>query len=170
MAHPVLSVCIFCLICATHSPCGSHAAVNHESLHIKDGILFKNSKNTPLITTEETLSRVKLKHELVPTDTSGNVKNETPLIIKNHSLSKRNSVMDEKSDSSSNISKENYLSKIFERFGNGKTMTMEGFEKFIERLDLLQIISTKLDSESSREGAKGNSTVQKGKNKNTVSN
>ncbi|XP_044744449.1 zinc transporter foi-like isoform X2 [Coccinella septempunctata] len=46
-------------------------------------------------------------------------------------------------------------------------MTMEGFEKFIERLDLLQILSTKLDSERSKESGKGNSTVQKGMNENT---
>lgn len=124
MVHKVLSVCIFCFICATHSPCGSHAAMNHEPLRLEQ-IQDLNSNYVP--SSIKLSSRIRLKTEDLDTD-------------KNHILLKRNTVEDDK-----NVKNDEYLNKIFEMFGNGKTMTREGFEKFISQLNLIQVLFDKLD-------------------------
>ncbi|XP_045483804.1 zinc transporter foi [Harmonia axyridis] len=168
MSHPVLSVCIFCLICATHSPCGSHAAVKHESPHIKKDLFLKDSNNSPSLTPEETLSRVKLKQEEGFVETFRNITNEvSSLNIKKLSLFKRNSINIENSDNTPNISKEkDYANKIFETFGDGNTMSKEGFEKFLESFGFVQIVSKQLESETNKEGGRENSTVPKENKKN----
>lgn len=50
MAGHILSVCIFCLLCATHTPCASHAAVSPEHLEI-----YKTAdlNNQPIVESRE---------------------------------------------------------------------------------------------------------------------
>lgn len=110
MASHVISVCVFCLICATHSPCGSHAAVTHENPQI-------NQQHDPIH-----LKREKFK-EKEPWENS-------VLSVDKHIITKRQS--DEKKDF--------YLKKLFHKFGDGKTLTLDGFQNLLEHVFELQSI------------------------------
>lgn len=156
MAKHVISVCIFCFICATHSPCASHAAVSHENAHKNDFGKTNGPNNPPLIQELQLTSRekYKLKNDL---NNIGNRLISTNFVS---SKAKRNSsvhrlVKRKANDINSNTTQlnnsakfqeEDYLKKIFMLYGDGNSMNMEGFERLIKRLDLLQVLSMKLDT------------------------
>ncbi|KAK9880499.1 hypothetical protein WA026_011739 [Henosepilachna vigintioctopunctata] len=157
MASHILSVCIFCLICVTHTHCESHYAAKREMSYIYSNTKIENisedSHKALPMKNAQVPPRVKLKSKSkLPAETDFNEQERSyeivPNIVKtkfrNHNLNKRNSINNKNNDNV-NMSKESYINKIFNKFGDGNTMTLEGFEKFIERLDLLQILSTKLD-------------------------
>ncbi|KAL3288461.1 hypothetical protein HHI36_002906 [Cryptolaemus montrouzieri] len=152
MAHPILSVCIFCLICATHSPCSSHAAVKHESVRIRHENSSTAYSNPPSTKNMEIISRVKLKSDFESSAESTKklkkkdceeCQDKIEIQSGEHNLLKRRSINTNKSEDS--LLKKSYSKKIFEKFGDGTTMNMEEFQKFIERLDLLQVLSNKMD-------------------------
>lgn len=156
MAKHVITVCIFCFICATHSPCASHAAVSNENPH-KNESGNLSGPNSPLLFEELQLtSREKYK---LKNDSNSSNNNINRLIPSNYvsSKTKTNSSISKlvKRDVNNNVphintrakfQNEDYLRKIFTLYGDGNSMSMEGFERLIQRLDLLQVLSMKLDT------------------------
>lgn len=159
MAKHVISVCIFCFICATHSPCASHAAVSHENTHKNDFGKTNGPNNPPLIQELRLPSREKFKEKIDPNISSNNINRLISTIIVSpkdkRNSSVRNLVRRNVNDvngntthlnNSAKLQDEDYLKKIFTLYGDGNSMNMEGFERLIKRLDLLQVLSMKLDT------------------------
>ncbi|XP_018580003.1 zinc transporter foi [Anoplophora glabripennis] len=138
MAHHVISVCIFCFICATHSPCASHAAVGHENVVPRRQ--YDDPNNPPLIENLQISPREKHRDDPYTTDNTFDDSANVFKIEEIHNLSKRNS-LEESNDSVNSEIVTEYLRKIFLKYGNGDTMTMEGFERLIHHLDLHQMLS-----------------------------
>lgn len=117
MPGHMISVCIFCFLCATHSPCASHAATSrkHTSQHTYNPV----SKSVP------DPERLKPYSSLNVLDSA----------IKNgrmHRLEKRNSDI----SSSVNSDKEvNFIKKIFELYGDGESMNIQGFQSLLTHLN-----------------------------------
>ncbi|XP_056647039.1 zinc transporter foi isoform X1 [Diorhabda sublineata] len=129
MSNHVLSVCIFCFICATHTPCASHAAVKHHSFHHKE---YSDPMYSPLIEKFHDSHR----------DNIPNLgKNSNNIKGINHRKVKRSSDSNNKSDSVNNSdSDQDHLRKIFLKYGDGDFMTKEGFKKFLGDLNLSQFV------------------------------
>jgi zinc transporter 10 len=125
MAAHVISVCVFCLICATHSPCGSHAAVAHEDPQVHN---LHHSANAALV---KGATREKFK-EKGPWDNS--VLSISDDDSKVHAINKRHS--DNSIDNVNN--KDLYLKKLFVKYGDGKTLTMDGFQNLLDHLFEIQ--------------------------------
>lgn len=138
MAKHFISVCIFCFLCATHSPCESHAGTSHKTTN-KKSIQFTEAKN-PLIYQSDSpeavpspegkgsaftlfkLNNPRLKRNRIRRETQ----NDMTLNINNNN----NTSIKDKKD-------EDYIKKIFLKYGDGTTLTMDGFEKLLDRLDLI---------------------------------
>ncbi|RZC43028.1 zinc transporter foi, partial [Asbolus verrucosus] len=126
MAAHVISVCVFCLICATHSPCGSHAAVAHENPQVRN--LHSSGP-----------SREKFKEKdfwdnsvLSIGDDDGEVR----------VINKRNSDNLNSDDDVDIVNNKDYfLKKIFTKFGDGKTITMDGFQDLLGHMLQLQLLT-----------------------------
>lgn len=126
MSHHVLSVCIFCFICATHTPCASHAAVKH-SLHYKD---YSDPLNSSFI---EKFSEPN-RENVNTLDKHGNSIRDA-----NHRKIKRNSDTSDSVNVNSSDSDQDHLKKIFLKYGDGDFMTQDGFKKFLLDLNLSRI-------------------------------
>lgn len=121
MSKHVISVCIFCFICATHSPCASHVAVGNENHRQYHGYL-KDPNHQLLV---EVNARDKLKDDTNKiSEISASRTDE-----QSHHLVKRNS------------NDVDYLKRIFSLYGDGEYIGMEGFEKLMK--NVLRIVSMK---------------------------
>ncbi|KAJ8925422.1 hypothetical protein NQ315_009254 [Exocentrus adspersus] len=135
MANHVISVCIFCFICATHSPCASHVSVNTENIPQRH---YNVPNKLPLIENPPVKSPETIKDNSDTTDHS--LGDRTNVNIDGfHNLVKRD--VGEQNDLLNSKIAIQYLRKIFLLYGNGENMTMEGFEKLISHLDLHQDLS-----------------------------
>lgn len=127
MARHVITVCIFCLICATHTPCDSHASVHHED------------PDTLYHTDIKSVSREKFKmKESWENTVLGNSDDD-----RLHSVNKRDS-----NSINSIDSKDIYLKKLFTKFGDGKTITLDGFRNLFDQLVALQEIHTETSNDT----------------------
>lgn len=169
MAKHFISVCIFCFLCATHSPCESHVETNHggTSNH-KSNIPFAeadappalqsdhdNPENTATVTPEGVLGPNLSAHNFLSnTDKHAeynNSRNKLNRFKRNTGevIRIENSTNSASANNSNNSDKEHeggYLKKIFAKYGDGEVMTMEGFEKLLKHLDLnSQVLHSKLD-------------------------
>lgn len=101
MAKTLVSVCIFCFLCATHSPCASHAVATDGATPVYDNrIPFKEAK-----------ALAEASH-----------KNNT-----NHT------------------SDEPTITQLFRLYGDGENISVEGFQRIIQRLDLTKELTHKID-------------------------
>ncbi|XP_019769286.2 zinc transporter foi [Dendroctonus ponderosae] len=116
MVH-LLSVCIFCLICATHTPCGSHAAVSNLGEYRHDG--YKDPNILQREHHEQLTLRAKRHNE-----ERSDITNIDP-------STKRDS---------------DFLKKIFLKFGDGDKMSIEGLERLLKKLDLLQVVTERIEA------------------------
>lgn len=152
MAKHVISVCIFCFICATHSPCASHGEVTHGTYNYRSPLrdpgiptLFQGNvapREKDKITNSaldkgpiQQLRSVKLKRN-VNNNFIHNIKKRDSNVDVNNKLSLSNNT-----NSSRKMDHDIYLKKIFTLFGDGDRMTMEGFQRLITKLDLIEKIS-----------------------------
>lgn len=119
MAKTLLTICIFCFVCATHSPCASHAALNH-TVHQQD-FVEHYSKDHPPIEPEATTTL-----DATPVPDNLSFKHSSTI------------VQSDKIDNSSK-SDENYIRKIFEIYGDGNHMTIDGFKNLLKRLDRIPV-------------------------------
>ncbi|KAH1015530.1 hypothetical protein HUJ05_013239 [Dendroctonus ponderosae] len=116
LIHPPL-VCIFCLICATHTPCGSHAAVSNLGEYRHDG--YKDPNILQREHHEQLTLRAKRHNE-----ERSDITNIDP-------STKRDS---------------DFLKKIFLKFGDGDKMSIEGLERLLKKLDLLQVVTERIEA------------------------
>lgn len=125
MSGPMFSVCIFCFICATHSPCASHAATQKDSFQLED--VLGNLTYVPVSPSKNVPNPGKLKPYSSLSVLDSAIKNG-----RMHRLEKRNSDI----RSSVNSDKEvDFIKKIFELFGDGETMSLQGFQSLVKHLN-----------------------------------
>lgn len=124
MSKHVISVCIFCFICATHSPCASHVAVGTEQHKQFHGLLKDSNGQQQLL--EVNVVRGKSKDDTKKISESAFRTDQM-----HHIVNKRN------------VNDADYLKKIFTLYGDGEHMGIEGFEKLMK--NLLRIVSIKSD-------------------------
>lgn len=133
----VLSVCIFCFICATHSPCSSHADVSDRNPHhvyspkspYYDDSPTGNYKPLPFV--KENRHKLRKRDDNVEPviQTVANANLEPLDNLDNHSLHEH---IDKSDDNRTNDN----LIKIFKMFGDGDSINIEGLEKLLEKLQL----------------------------------
>ncbi|XP_074042407.1 solute carrier family 39 fear-of-intimacy isoform X2 [Leptinotarsa decemlineata] len=138
MSRHVLSVCIFCFICATHSPCASHAATRQENIFRHKN--YYDPKNIQAIEQLQITSREKQKFDQVSIGTAHDDK-AIELGHPSNRKVKRNSY---NSDVNSET-EQDYIRKIFMMYGNGEEMTLEGFTKFLADMKLHEVVVKRND-------------------------
>ncbi|KAG5892004.1 hypothetical protein JTB14_007752 [Gonioctena quinquepunctata] len=133
MSRHVLSVCIFCFICATHSPCASHAATRQENVfHHK---YYHDPRSIQLLEKLQISSREKQKFDQTSTRNSNDdIGNE--LVYPSSKKVKRDSF----GGDTNSENEQDYVRKIFMSYGNGEEMTVEGFTKFLSDLNLHKMV------------------------------
>lgn len=125
MSGSMISICIFCFICATHSPCASHATTQKNNFQTED--ILGNPTYTPVSASKSVPDPGKPKPYSSLSVLDSAIKNG-----RMHRLEKRNSDI----RSSVNSDKEiDFIKKIFELFGDGETMSMQGFQSLVKHLN-----------------------------------
>lgn len=117
----MISVCIFCFICATHSPCASHAATTQEYLFRNNEMRNHGTYNS-IPAHKDVPGPEKLK-----TYFSVNVLDNAIKNGRRHRLEKRNSDISDSVDL-------DFIKKIFELYGDGETMNIQGFQSLVTQL------------------------------------
>lgn len=149
MAHHIISVSIFCFICATHSPCASHAAVGHIEQHRYDGFKDPNipkMENNPQLNLREKSGKNRLSDSPYYANQIADSQND----ISDNNILKRSI---DKHNSSSIDDENEFLKRIFLQYGDGEKMTIDGFETLLKRLDLLQTVSNRLYSQGEHDAS-----------------
>ncbi|XP_030765690.1 zinc transporter foi-like isoform X2 [Sitophilus oryzae] len=150
MAHHIISVSIFCFICATHSPCASHAVLGHIELYRHD--VYKDP-NIPKVENDlQHNTREKIKRSI----SSGINSHDDPIAsLTNHDSDHKPKRSLDKFNGSTNKDMETeFLRKLFNKYGDGDIITIDGFKNMLDRLDLLQVLSKKLDENVGMNGNK----------------
>lgn len=150
----MISVCIFCFLCATHSPCSSHAAVSHGRMQDEASRSTFNPNDPPLVELDRLTAREKHKTDLGIYLSEKTISDKRNL---KQYRKKRESPSDNYSDSKSNLLSDKYVKKLFHMFGDGTHVTLEGFQKLLKRIDLIEELSTQA-SLSSPPSFKNNET------------
>ncbi|KAK5648941.1 hypothetical protein RI129_003833 [Pyrocoelia pectoralis] len=121
MAKHFISVCVVCILCATHFPCESHASDMHaNSTNHKSDVPFAKSD--------------------LPPDEESN----TSLTRKYGDGQSRKSGEEITNDSITN-DKNQYIKRIFSIYGDGNIITMQGFEELLNHFELIaQGLSSKI--------------------------
>lgn len=123
MSHHIVTVCMFCLLCAAHT-CGSHIDIQN------DGVLTYDAKfNDPEhinIDLEEKRRLPSRYHQKLQKIRQGKTKREVK------------------------VNPDTYVTQIFRLYGDAGSMTMNltGFNKMLEELDLHKLVEGGEKSES----------------------
>lgn len=128
MARHMISVCIFCFICATHSPCASHATTHQGHVYKNNDIRIHGTYNS--VRSYKDIPDI----EKIAPYFSLNVPGSVIRNNRRHRLEKRNSDI---SDSNNNKSKNielDFIKEIFKLYGDGERMDMEGFRALVNQL------------------------------------
>ncbi|KAJ8869972.1 hypothetical protein PR048_028983 [Dryococelus australis] len=110
MGHHVMTVCVFCVLCTSHTQCSLHST---SSVH-KQNRFVVNSKDFRALKPPATGMLVQV---------TGRTRREVNLPA--HVV---------------NSGESYFIKKVFEKFGDGETMTLEGFEKLLSSLGLKQFM------------------------------
>lgn len=127
----MISVCIFCFLCATHTPCSSHAEVTHKNLRLvhSDGTNLSN----PLSLKDRDRERLKVNER------SAIVVDERDGLI-NKTVADDDVVSDVQTTNVDKLTEESIV-RLFEHFGDGKTMNLEDFQRFLSHVDLTKNVN-----------------------------
>ncbi|CAK1593480.1 unnamed protein product [Parnassius mnemosyne] len=113
MSHHLVTVCMFCLLCAAHT-CGSHVDVHNDILSYQPEL--KDTEHmTPDLGKRRIESRLRYHQKLQKIRQKRDVRNVNPNV---------------------------YVEQIFRMYGDAGTMTMNltGFNKMLEGLDLHKLV------------------------------
>ncbi|KAF5300876.1 hypothetical protein FQR65_LT09038 [Abscondita terminalis] len=153
MATHFVSVCMFCFICATHFPCESHAGITHASTtNHKSDVPFAESDSPPAYLQNRNDSDIRMTSlKRRSTQRKHSIKNNRLRRSSNHSFDTGIVNSNKTTDSISNSyninnskEQEEYIKKIFAKYGDGNSLTMEGFEQLLNQLDLMaQVLHNK---------------------------
>ncbi|CAH1163980.1 unnamed protein product [Phaedon cochleariae] len=142
MPGQVISVCIFCFLCMTHSSCESHSSTNYDS---KDLTLLQRLQIPP----QEKLRYV-----------SPSLINDKTHQGKTHVKVKRNSDSNNDDDETDS----DYIKKIFRLYSDGNVITADGFQRFLLDLGLHE----KIKQVDGRTELKSNSTCSQSHQHNAI--
>ncbi|KRT85350.1 hypothetical protein AMK59_707 [Oryctes borbonicus] len=172
MAKHVISVCIFCLICATHTPCASHITTmttrDAQRLMEFDTPYKERLKPTSAIPGDKNpgaeASRLLIKRD---TDAQPQQQNNNKYRSNNsHNNSSNNhnssDVRNKKDLNRNELDMAQYMKKLFNTYGNGDTMTLDGFERMMHRLGMMRELTLKLDKNLLDEKKIENVTIKLG--------
>lgn len=155
MGKHFVTVCVFCLLCATHTPCSSHVQFSSSEKRMDDGHLSTVNDTVNRLPLKKTVFE-KITDRFSPTTTP---LNDTPL----NSISVNNNPS-ELSVNNNNDKQQNtkkfkrdvhrkhkfdeavYIEKMFSIFGNGETMNYAGFERLIKSLHLDRLLWSKINN------------------------
>lgn len=127
----MISVCIFCFICATHSPCASHAATSQE--HLSGSKNLRNPGTYNSVPAYKDISRF----ERLKPYSSLNVLDSAIKNGRRHRVEKRNSDISGSIKVNSDTELD-FIKKIFELYGDGQTMNIQGFRSLVSHLSSQQ--------------------------------
>ncbi|XP_019866825.1 zinc transporter foi isoform X2 [Aethina tumida] len=130
MARHVISVCIFCFICATHTPCASHGTMEHEQTRI--GRAYHDSHNSPAV---EDLRAGAPRTRIKVEDGARHHHHEDDLTAFHKDTRRK------RHDKADNEPSDVFVRKIFSKFGDGDRLTVAEFERLVQKLNLSQVIS-----------------------------
>ena len=166
MAQHFVTVCVVCVLCAAHNPCSAHTDLSSQKPDSYDSKYFtiqnykqieqnkdavRNSGNDlhSSLRKSRTKDTETLKEASIHRNDVSSLDNleimerlgqiaQKPAIesfrkdksASRKSRSKRHSEVDEKY----------FTKKVFETYGNGENMTMEGFEKLLRNLGLRKLV------------------------------
>nr|CAD7451970.1 unnamed protein product [Timema tahoe] len=112
MGSPLVTVCVFCLLCSGHAQCSAHSQHYHDSdsdhLHP-----FKPPREDPTQHGE---------------------------VVGGHGLEHRRR-REAIHTSAKDIEEMYFIKRVFDKFGNGETMTLEGFELLLRSLGLERLVT-----------------------------
>ncbi|KAJ8947846.1 hypothetical protein NQ318_009991 [Aromia moschata] len=114
MVRHVISVCIFCFICATHSPCASHGAIRHDYVHPS------REYNDPAALEENLQVHTRDKPKVI--------------LKRSRDIGKRNS--ETVNVHSKDV--DDYLRKLYFIYGSGDVMTVEDLGRLRDNLSTHQ--------------------------------
>lgn len=144
MARHVISVCVFCLICATHTPCASHVATRNSLRLIDFDTPYKERTKLPATIPGDTKHIREVDRLLAKRDTTA--QNKT--ISSSNLVNSNNTNNDRNGDDIKNneLDMAQYMKKLFSTYGDGDTMTLDGFERMMHKLGLIQELTLKIDN------------------------
>ncbi|KAJ8707018.1 hypothetical protein PYW08_011152 [Mythimna loreyi] len=122
MSHHIVTVCMFCLLCAAHS-CGSHIDIQ------KDGVLTYDANINDV------------DHLNIDLDEE----RKAPSARYQHKLQK---LRQGKTKRELKVDPDTYVTQIFRLYGDGLTMNLTGFNKMLEELDLHKLVEGGENTES----------------------
>ena len=125
----VISVCIFCLICATHTSCASHADVVHK-YSTTDGYEtpYKDSKNSESLGTS-------VKNKFHGTNEKYNNDRMPRLLFKrNSNINLSNTSRIRNAIETRDISTDYYIKKIISKYSNESTLDFNQFMMLVKYL------------------------------------
>ncbi|CAD0206657.1 unnamed protein product [Chrysodeixis includens] len=123
MSHHIVTVCMFCLLCAAHT-CGSHIDIQNDGMLTYDAKL--NNPEHMNIDLEEKRKLPSRYHQKLQKIRQGKTKREVK------------------------VNPDTYVTQIFRLYGDAGSMTMNltGFNKMLEELDLHKLVEGGERSES----------------------
>lgn len=149
----VLSVCIFCFICATHSPCASHAEISDTNSHLySPKSPFYDDSSTgnrkPLQFATENRHKLRKREDNTSPESLTLAKTNLDLLpsIENHTVQENDNKL--KTAKLDNIKSNENLIRIFKMFGDGESITIDGLERLLEKLQLKPVELTDLMQET----------------------
>ncbi|XP_046747138.1 zinc transporter foi isoform X2 [Diprion similis] len=137
MSQNFVTVCVVCVLCAAHAPCSAHTDGHISRLSSLPGPLdIMDSPNDDRLQP--------LKHQIGSREI-GRIKNMKDAFDPLKSEPGGHEVRLRKRRHTDDDDDESYFTKrIFRDYGNGNSMTIEGFERLLKKLGLQEVI-TKLD-------------------------
>ncbi|KAL1497579.1 hypothetical protein ABEB36_008514 [Hypothenemus hampei] len=119
MAHCLISVCIFCFICATHWPCSAHSTADHLKHYHHGDLGYHNIQLS-----EGTLLRVKRNESH---HTSNKTNHKTGNTIKKNANAK-------------------FLEQLLIKYGDGEKINVAGLEELLQKLEFMRVTSERTNS------------------------
>lgn len=143
MSHHFVTVCVVCVLCAAHAPCSAHTDGQGSVLLGRDSRYDTQSYKRPDDSLRTLINSQIGSKEVVK------IKDGINDVDRPRHRRKRHD------ESSHKHTKVDYFTKqIFQEYGNGDSMTTEGFERLLKKLGLEDVIG-KLKEAEQKTGAAG---------------
>lgn len=159
MSKNFVTVCVFCLLCATHTPCSSHVQFASTETNIANGpsptelgdilpvkkAVFGQITDgySPTVSAYDEKLAESLNNE---NNRDNKLSFNTKVEVNNKTRTKRD-VHRNKNKVDDNM----YIEKIFNLFGNGETINQKGFERLVKSLHLDRLLWSKLNNNSNND-------------------
>lgn len=174
MARHLMAVCVVCLLCADHLPCHQHllggtaptaasSSTSGNSAGLLGASAAANNSHIPdglSVAAERYVNTLHLPNEQRPSflmerDDGNDEHGRSGGRSKRHSHAK--------AEHSTEVAAPSFVRKLFERFGNGDTQTMNvvGFERMLDKLGLYELVQGAGNAAAGRQPANSNAAFEK---------